>query len=267
MGEEQVHPARVESDREDRVRGPLRGGERDHERVVVVVDLLDGTGRDCAQARERSPRYGRNLGSEPLDELLELRLRRHGACDDTRSRRVASRWRQVAARMAPVARHGAAAAGRTHRDHPDRLELVREDGGSPSTCDDSRCLLLVSFFIPGPPRPLTQGGSRCGEIRSPGSCPGAARKGPTMNGRSRPSNSTANSPMRAWPTPRLDERRQPTASDAASYPLRSPVAFDSSAFRTATARSRATGTLTPRVSSPRSGPTNSRVSSPSRSSS
>src|SRR5262245_31877007 len=72
LEEEEIHPAGIDGDREDRVRGALGRSKADDERVVVVVNELDGSRKSRAHLQKDRPRERRDLGREPCEEDVEL---------------------------------------------------------------------------------------------------------------------------------------------------------------------------------------------------
>jgi hypothetical protein len=66
--EEQGHPARVERDRQDGVRGLLARPVADHQRVVVVIDQLERSRQELAQGGPGGPRLGGDLRTEAIEE-------------------------------------------------------------------------------------------------------------------------------------------------------------------------------------------------------
>ena len=72
LQEEEADPAREDSDREEGVGGAVGGGEADGQRVVIVVDEFLGAGEAGAHAAQGDAGFGGDLGSEFVEEGVEL---------------------------------------------------------------------------------------------------------------------------------------------------------------------------------------------------
>ena len=78
LQEEEADPAREDSDREEGVGGAVGGGEADGQRVVIVVHEFLGAGQAGAHAGQGDAGFGGDLGSEFVEEGVELGGRGYG---------------------------------------------------------------------------------------------------------------------------------------------------------------------------------------------